>query len=705
MKECDLLNNEKLKFNEKTDLSPFYLERENFIENTFFNKVLENKNNFERIHEDVNEFKMLQNEDKSISSLYYYHQITDELKQSGELKKVEEQMQSRMKNITDYEIDNYSLISGEFEYNINNKDAIFYRRIKANGNSFYISFIYQYLKSLILKGEENIIKEIYYIMEKHLNFLNKNAPPLNSINNNSKEGNLGEMYISKSIKDDLALNQVFALFSLLSNNIFERNYKKAEEILDYAFTYEETFANFFCLYMRFQIQHFIIINKDIFTYENYCKKKNLISEKYYKKGKFLYNEYIDNNLLVKKEPSLFIISLVPYVFNVSMNLYINEKKHFLEKICFDIKEKNNDNTIISILFSSFSYHIIQTKIKISVSGNNIINNINNIDNANTLNLITNFKNFKKENYIININDGKCEICNKSNFVILKNISKIPACLNCLKQTIEEILIERYKKMISERFAFLEFYLRDIPIRNYNDKDNFNIIFLSPFEFYCLFENNLYYYFRKIIIKNICVFCKKKQDVLIKKNCGCLNCLKDASKGINYISLTNFEKNCLYKKEKVLCQCGKENNYVELALQIYDNYDEKEKLKLSKNAYSRNKNYFNKYCMICGTDLKEDNIGKEKIDFKEITFNIAQENIVHRICLICFNKNIKNLSSLNCLICGETHQKEKNEINQPQFDNYPVRLKIMIQNLNYLQIKMVVLKSQKKDQKKIQFVVL
>ena len=63
-------------------------------------------------------------------------------------------------------------------------------------------------------------------------------------------------------------------------------------------------------------------------------------------------------------------------------------------------------------------------------------------------------------------------------------------------------------------------------------------------------------------------------------------------------------------------------------------------------------------MICGSDLKEDNIGKEKIDFEKITFNIGQENIEHRICYICFNKNIQNLSSLNCLICGEIHEKPK-----------------------------------------------
>ena len=453
---------------------------------------------------------------------------------------------------------------------------------------------------------------------------------------------------------------VFTLFCLLSDSVFEKDYKNAEKILDYAFTYEETFANFFSLYMRLQIKQFIIINKDIFTYQNYCKKKNLIEEKLFKDEKFLYNEYINNNLLVKKEPTLFIISLVPYVFNVSMNLYINEKNHFLDKICFDLKN-NNDNTTISILYSSFSYHIIQPKINFT---NNIINNKNNIDNTNTLNLMNNFKNFKQDKYITYINDGKCDICNKSNFVILKNKCKNLTCLNCLKQTIDEILIERYGKMISERFKFIEFYLRDIPINIYTYTDNFNIIFLSPSEFYCLFNDNLYSYFRKLI-QNLCAFCKKKQDILIKKKCGCLNCLADAKKGINFIPITNFEKNFLYKNKKVECQCGKENNYVDLALQIFDKYNEKEKNKLQDSAGYRNKSYFNNFCMNCGNNLKVDNIGKEKIKFKTITLKTGKnEELKHCICEICDNKiNINKILSLYCNICGENHQIQKNQIEE------------------------------------------
>ena len=79
MKECDKLNNEKKKFNNIADLSPYYLEKENFIENTFFNEILKNKNNFEKIHKDINEFKMLQNQDKStylVNRLPYHSTIS-----------------------------------------------------------------------------------------------------------------------------------------------------------------------------------------------------------------------------------------------------------------------------------------------------------------------------------------------------------------------------------------------------------------------------------------------------------------------------------------------------------------------------------------------------------------------------------------------------------------------------------------------------
>ena len=648
MKEYDKLNNEKAKFQSINDLSTFYTEKNNFIQNSFYNTILENKKKFENIHKDVKEFRMLQDEDKSNSSLFYYTQIIQKLKKNEELKKVEEKMKNKMENLEKYEKENYSLISNIFECNGINKDFSYYKRVKANGNSFYISFIYQYIKNIIYQKQESKITEIFYIMDKELYSLNNN----NNNNNTNNENILGQMYIYNSINNNESTNlmQVYAFMYLLYNNMINRNINEAENILDYAFSYEESFANFFCLFMRIQIKSFIINNKDYFTYENYCKQNKLIEEKYYKDGKFLYKEYINNNVLInQKEPTLFIISLVPYVFNVSMNLYINEKNYKFEKICFDLKINFDTNITISILYSSFSYHIIET------NSNYINEGKDNIDFSDTLNLNNKNIKFKVENYIVNVNEKKvCEDCKKSEFVLLRHISQHSVCLNCLKKTIDDILIERYGKMIIEKFRYLEFYLRDIPIKNYNDNDFINYIFISPPEFYCLFKSNIFRYFRNLI-ENICVHCRKFQNILIEKNCGCKYCLKGLQKEINSIPLIDFEKNYIYKNKKIKCQCGKDDDYVELALKLYDKYDNNEKDKIKKSYDSRINNLCKNYCMFCGTVQKTNSIGKAKKDIKKIKL----DDIEHLICENC--QKDKQLSDL-CLICGKGHKKINNNSN-------------------------------------------
>ena len=648
MKKFDQLNNEKPKFNNIKENDPFYLKREIFIQDSFFNNLLSKEKNFGNMYRDI-EFKMLESEDKKNSSFFHYIKIIKNLKKLGELNKVEENMRKKMGKLGEYEKENYSLISDEFECEGKNK---YYRRVKANGNSFYISFIYQYMKRLILGNEESIIAEIFYIMDKYLNVsnqINKNIQQ-DQKKDNDNENNLGEMYIYNSLKNS-ELNSnfipIYALFSLLYNNLEEKKIDEAEKILDYGFIYEEGFANFFCLYMRIQIKNFITINKDIFTYEKFCKETNLIEEKYYNKGIFICDKYFSNNLLVnQKEPTLFIISLVPYVFNICMDLYINEKKYSFNKISFKLKEKIDNTEIIQILYSSFSYHIIE-------NNSNFRNSkIKNIDSANTLNTQQNFKDFKIDKYVDIINDEKkCNSCHESKFILLKYISKNPVCLKCLKQTINEILIKRYKKMINERFKYLEFYLRDIPI---NERGNNNFIFLSPPEFYCIFGNTIYNHFRYLIEK-LCVNCLKYDNFLIRKKCGCLICLKDARHSVKEIPILYFEKNKMFKDEKVECICGKSNDYVELALSIYDKLDENEKNKIKESAEERFDIYIKNYCMSCEIDLKTDSIGNDKKKYEIMNFGPKTKK--HLICEECFSHNHQNIL---CKICGDVHEKENND---------------------------------------------
>ena len=72
--------------------------------------------------------------------------------------------------------------------------------------------MYQYIKNLISKGHESIISEIFYVLDKEITLLIKNNQ-----DNKSNENNLGEMYLSNSIKNNelTNLNQTFGLLSLL----------------------------------------------------------------------------------------------------------------------------------------------------------------------------------------------------------------------------------------------------------------------------------------------------------------------------------------------------------------------------------------------------------------------------------------------------------------------------------------------------------
>ena len=678
VKEYDKINNKKLKSDLLKDSPDYYFERKNFIENTFYNSVLKNKNNFGNIHKDVSNFKMLQKQDKSQSSLYYHVVIINNLNESGDLEKMEKKIKKRLDDIEkdNYKKENYSLISTEYMCYKKGKDFNFYRRVKANGNSFYISFLYQYMYNLIKKGEESLISEIFYIMDKELNILNNDKEQLNNQNCINSDNNLGEKYmsISNSIKNNEFNNLAlfFTFFSLLYNNVVEKKIDEAEQILDYAFNYEETFSNFFCAFMKIQIKKFIIINKEVFTYEKYCKENNLIDKKYFKNGNFLYEEYINNYLLLlnQMEPTLFIISLCPYVFNVSMNLYINEENHSFEKISFDLKDQLETNITISILYSSYSYHIV-------VNDKKYITNkgANNIDVSNTLNLDKEiYNNFNINDYVSYVKKGKtCNECKNSQYILLKNISVTPVCLNCLKKVINETLVERYGKMITERFRFLEFYLRDIPLKLINDNDSSNYMFLSPYEFYCIFNTNIFTYFRDLIQKT-CDLCRKLRKDIIKKSCDCKRCINCAKIEVQNILLTDFEKNYIYKNKKIKCSCEKEISYVDYSSQIYKKLNKEEQNKLLEKLIFRIKDNCKKYCMYCGNDLENNNLNK-KIEIK-----IGEELVEHYICENCE----KNRKSNECVICSKVHfndsKIQNNKIGNKN-DKHIIKENIEINNLN------------------------
>ena len=69
-------------------------------------------------------------------------------------------------------------------------------------------------------------------------------------------------------------------------------------------------------------------------------------------------------------------------------------------------------------------------------------------------------------------------------------------------------------MIKEKFNFVEYYLKEIPLI---ENDSGGCVNLSQNEFFYIFHQNLYTYFRKLIDK-ICDLCGKlNKKIIHKKN--------------------------------------------------------------------------------------------------------------------------------------------------------------------------------------------
>ena len=61
---------------------------------------------------------------------------------------------NNIKNITNiYQKEQLSLISDIYRCNGIYNDFEYYRKVKVNGNSFYISFLYQYMRNLIKESK------------------------------------------------------------------------------------------------------------------------------------------------------------------------------------------------------------------------------------------------------------------------------------------------------------------------------------------------------------------------------------------------------------------------------------------------------------------------------------------------------------------------------------------------------------------------
>lgn len=185
IKEYDIsLNrNEKNIYNKNKSKNELN-SKECFDNDSFYSRILstnEKLNQFINIRKNIN-FKMLQNEDKSNSSMFFNYKVINILKNDKDLKEIELNLYTQMNSINDYKKENISIISNLYKFDGMDNEYKYYRRIKPNGNSFYISFIYQYFKYLIKNNNESTLSYIFNI-EKELSlfFSNNVTPTINSL--------------------------------------------------------------------------------------------------------------------------------------------------------------------------------------------------------------------------------------------------------------------------------------------------------------------------------------------------------------------------------------------------------------------------------------------------------------------------------------------------------------------------------------------
>lgn len=188
-------------------------------------------------------------------------------------------------------------------------DLSFYRRVKSTGDSFYMSFMYAYFERLIQKEKFFIIRELFYIL-------------------NEKSKAMQTTVGIKGSFSPFVTNEVLIILLKIYQLMDERK-DKAYKLLNRAFSYNENFVHWMSKLMKLKIKDFIHKNKNLFTYETCCVNNKLISEYYFDKEtkEFSDDKYIDDSILINHlEPDIFLILIVPWVFEVQMDLYINEKE-------------------------------------------------------------------------------------------------------------------------------------------------------------------------------------------------------------------------------------------------------------------------------------------------------------------------------------------------------------------------------------------
>ena len=592
-----------------------------------------------------------------------------------------------------------------------------YRKIKKDGNCFFLGFIFSFLEYIILTNNKMLLKELLIIFNEKIS---ENNPKLQN-----KE------YLKESMKK-VDTENVIGILIIIIKYMEEENLEDFDEeltpykILLKVFLNCAEFVYGIIFFTRYLLYEYISENEQkIYSKEIKLEIGNLLPEKYILenegKYKYLFEDFYKELMNLGECNERINVFIAPYVFkcnlkilkynsnpedntikesiykcgkytDIEINLLLRDnhydiyyKIYFYEKYYqqLDILIDNNEN--LSVLKFSNNSHIRNVK---SYSKHHSMKNSSNLtlfkpnnksENINwSLNPFSALNENKKKginhsiiqketkfiNQIINNSNNiyqlpKCTKCKKT-YEHKENVFSY--CNNCLKMELKDLILQGYFD-----------YLQKGYIKNCEEKLNNFIsnIKCSISTHYNIFLStaihNSGFKFRDLFMEikqNMCLFCGtniENNKSYLELPCKCQICTKNCFdkyiKNIdqmNQIVIIDGKEDLMCIIPMTECPCGYKYN-----LKSFLNLIEKLKEKSYKKIYEEQiKNNWKWLCMICRQNFnKKNQYFRLFLNDDHIDKNLLKNiELKHLICKDCAqDKRINEIRSIFCQFCESEHQ--------------------------------------------------
>ncbi len=579
-------------------------ENDSLIRKTIIEEYINDENLTSSLCESINNRKFL--------SSRKIKEISDEdfmkLKSNYNLKKLKEIINKyKYKNKNSFEIigliiDINEMIEKSYNNDKNKKkemedkrklfgDIVFHRPIKRDENNFYRAVIFRYFEIIILNKKIDLLKSV-----------------INEVNECYSDDFLKD-YINLSndknnINNQITINYklIISILILIYESLNVGDIIQSYNILVISMNFCEKFEYGLILYFRYILYKYIKDNKNQKIKEkDNIKLESLLPDKF----KDSCNNFFKNNLLViGKNAETIVMNVTPYVLNLKLNIFSEEKPGDDKIISFECREESdylcydnivillNNNNYNLLYYQNENNYIIQTYIKpyepqiISTNESDLLNQFISSESSEIL------KKF-------------CSECGKE---IQSFQNSTSLCEKCLR-TIKDEYLSIYSQSIINR---TKFDFKNVRLNfNLNSKKLIDLIINS---------NSL-------------------DDFIVEIKKKCCICCGNVIDNLYY----SLPCDCSFCSENCFRECWK--NLVDKCINCGYYFESKEILKIN--------NFLNQ-----GKCCQDGNFYSLNYSFrlnKSNLSNINNSELDHYLCKDCYNKLQKsNEKEIICLICKSIH---------------------------------------------------